>query len=229
MFRKLRDRARTLRASGLKLRRVLFSPFASRVLPPEARPASARQSRKKGPPETPVAPKEILDGPSGGVIRRAVDDRTAILEILIGLSKTVRAMLPDLAPTVEALVDRVKNLAGMIHRVEQGIDPGLNAEVDARIRATEQEPSSQARDRKLAFLAKQRASLDDMLSHRMTLQEQLESAGLALGTLRLDVMKLRSSGLPSAMADVTTATQEARALSHEIGHVLDALAEARRL
>ena len=61
------------------------------------------------------------------------------------------------------------------------------------------------------------------------LAQQLDSAGLALGNLRLDLIKLRSSGLQSALSDVSTATQEARALSREIGAVLDAAAEVRSL
>jgi hypothetical protein len=56
---------------------------------------------------------------------------------------------------------------------------------------------------------------------------QLESAGLALENLRLDLLKLRSSGVQAAIHDVQSATQEARALSREIGHVLEAAEEVR--
>ena len=55
------------------------------------------------------------------------------------------------------------------------------------------------------------------------------TAGLALQNLRLDLLKLKSSGLGTAMSDVTNATQEARALSREIGHAVDAAKEVRRL
>ena len=51
----------------------------------------------------------------------------------------------------------------------------------------------------------------------------------ALQNLRLDLLKLRSSGLESAMTDVASATQEARALSREIGNAVDAVREVRRL
>ena len=50
---------------------------------------------------------------------------------------------------------------------------------------------------------------------------------LALQNLRLDLLKLRSSGLESAMSDVASATQEARALSRDIGHVLEAAKQVR--
>jgi serine/threonine-protein kinase len=57
----------------------------------------------------------------------------------------------------------------------------------------------------------------------------MDNAGLALGNLRLDLIKFRSSGLESALTDVSTATQEARALSREIGAALEAAAEVRGL
>lgn len=68
-----------------------------------------------------------------------------------------------------------------------------------------------------------------MVERQNSLARQLESVGLALGNLRLDMIKLRSSGLQSALSDVSTATQEARALSREIDVVLEAAAEVRNI
>ena len=64
---------------------------------------------------------------------------------------------------------------------------------------------------------------------RRVLASQLESASLALRNLRLDLSKLRSSGLGTAMSDLNSATQEARAISREIGHAVDAVAEVKKL
>ena len=50
-----------------------------------------------------------------------------------------------------------------------------------------------------------------------------------LRNLRLDLSKLGSSGLGTAMSDLNSATQEARAISREIGHAVDAVAEVKRL
>jgi serine/threonine-protein kinase len=47
--------------------------------------------------------------------------------------------------------------------------------------------------------------------------------------VRLDLVKLRSGGIGSSLADLTNATQEARALSREIGYAMDAAADVRRL
>jgi hypothetical protein len=50
-----------------------------------------------------------------------------------------------------------------------------------------------------------------------------------LGNLRLDMVKLRTSGLQSGLSDVSSATQEVRALSREIGLMLEAAEEARSM
>jgi serine/threonine-protein kinase len=117
----------------------------------------------------------------------------------------------------------------MIHELEPSADPRLVEELDARIAEAEREQATPDDTRRLALLRRQRATLDGFVQRRAALERQLESAGLALGNLRLDLIKVQSSGLQSALSDVSTATQEARALSREIGVVLDAAAEVRSL
>jgi serine/threonine-protein kinase len=50
---------------------------------------------------------------------------------------------------------------------------------------------------------------------------------MALRSLRFDIVKLRTMG--SAGDDLTSATQEARALSRDLGHVIDAAEQTRQL
>ena len=64
---------------------------------------------------------------------------------------------------------------------------------------------------------------------RAALRRQLESAGMALQNIRLDLIRFRSSGLASALADVSSATQQGRALSREIATALEAVAEVNNL
>jgi serine/threonine protein kinase len=215
-------RGRSLRASGLKLRRVLLMPRARWVLPAPPPPPSERQIEK-------LAPREILDSPQGAAIRRAAEDRAAILNIVTNLPKPDRALLPDIEPAVRGLVERVAHLAQMVHRLDQSIDPHLIAQLDARIAEVESEGESPERERRLALLRRQRGTLEELVQRRAALARQLDSAGLALGNLRLDLLKLRSSGLQSALSDVSTATQEARALSREIGAALETVAEVKSL
>jgi len=96
--------------------------------------------------------------------------------------------------------------------------------------AAEAEKSGQGSaesDRRLRLLRRQREMLANLLTSRDTLSEQYESAGLLLQNLKLDLMRMRSSGLQSGLADVTSVTQEAQALSKEIGYVLAAADELR--
>jgi serine/threonine-protein kinase len=219
---KLMRRGRSLRASGLKLRRVLLKLRSRWVLPSPAPLPNQQQLAK-------LAPREVLESPYGAAIRRAAEDRAAILDIVAKLSKVDRALLPDVKPAVDGLVDRVAQLAQMVHRLDQSIDHRLMAELDARIADGQGDSDSAEGRRRLTLLQRQRATLEDLVQRRAALARQLDSAGLALGNLRLDLIKFRSSGLESALSDVSTATQEARALSKEISAVLEAAAEVRGL
>jgi serine/threonine-protein kinase len=219
---KLVRRGRSLRTSGLKIRRVLSKLRARSVLP-ALPPAPKQQQLIK------LAPREVLDSPHGAAIRRAAEDRAAILDIVSKLSKVDRALLPDVEPAVKGLVERVAQLAQMVYRLEQSIDHRLIAELDARIAGVANESGSVEGQRRLTLLQRQRATLEELVQRRVSLMRQLDSAGLALGNLRLDLIKFRSSGLESALSDVSTATQEARALSKEISAVLAAAAEVRGL
>jgi hypothetical protein len=215
-------RGKSLRESGLKLRRVLFTPRAKWLLPAPPSAPTEHQLEK-------LASREVLDGPEGGAIRRAAADRLAILDMLAKLPKHDRAFLPDLEATVKALVDRVAQLAEMLHRLNEGIDWRLIEELDRRIadaRGQEDTPEGQ---RRFGLLERQRESFQSLVRRRTELMRQIDSAGLALGSLRLDLIKFQASGLQSALADVSTATQEARALSRDIEALLDAAAEMRAL
>jgi serine/threonine-protein kinase len=222
MFAKLRRRGRSLRESGLELKRVFNAGSARTVLPTPAPAPTQKQLQK-------IAPREILDGPRGAIIRTAAEERTAILDIVAHLSKADRALLPDVEPTVNALVDRVAHLAKTLHRMDGDIDPNLAAEIDARLARANTDPSAAEDQRGLALLMRQRATMEELMQRRASLIQQMDNAALALGNLRLDLIKLRSSGLESAVRDVSTATQEARALSRDISTALDVAAEVKNL
>jgi serine/threonine protein kinase len=219
---KLWRRGRSLRESGLRLRRVLLMPRAKYVIPTAAKTPTEQAAAK-------LAPREVLETEHGAAIRRAVDDRAAIFDIWRKLSKHDKAQLPDLESTVNALVERVASLAQMAHRLDQSVDPRIVEEIEARIAAAERDVASPDIERRLTVLRRQRATCKEIVQRRAMLAQQLDNVGLALGSLRLDLINLRSSGLQSALADVSTATQEARALSREIGAVLDAAAEVEKL
>src|SRR5919108_2435769 len=177
-----------------------------------------------------LAPSDVLAGPHGAAVRRAAEDRAHIQIILRNLSKPDRELVPDVLPTVDALAERIALLAQMLHRLDHDVAPGTLERLEARIAEVEREsPSAIDHERRLSLLNRQRATLADLAERRARVARQLESAGLALENLRLDLLKLRSSGVQAAIHDVQSATQEARALSREIGHVLEAAEEVRKI
>jgi tRNA A-37 threonylcarbamoyl transferase component Bud32 len=186
---KLWRRGKSLRASGLQLRRVLLMPRAHWALPMR-KPSAIELELAK------LAPGDLLYSAEGDAIRQAVEDRAAISQIVAALTKAERAMLPDLTATVNALIERIAHVAQTLYRLGQETDPRL-----------------------VPKLAGQRAAL----------RTQLESAGLALQNIRLDLIRFRSSGLQSALSDASSATQQARALSREIAAALEAVGEVNNL
>jgi serine/threonine-protein kinase len=164
------------------------------------------------------------------VVRRAVADRAAILDAVRRMPKVDRRLLPDVIPTVNRLVERIAGLAPTLARLDADLQPNALTLLEERIAAAEhQGATTSEQERKIALLRRQRESLTDLVKRREMLLAQLESAGLLLQNLKLDLIKVRSSGVESTVQGVNNATQEARALSREIGYVLGAADEVRDL
>ena len=174
-----------------------------------------------------LAPPEVLAGAHGAAVRRAVEDQAAIGEAINKLPKTDRDMIPDVSPTVDSLVERIAALAVALHRIDDDVTPETIARIDERITATTNEPETAEREKKLTLLRRQRATLDDLLGRRDGLASQMDSASLMLQNIRLDLIVLRNAGVQSSIDEVSSATQEARALSRDIGHVLEAAKQVR--
>ena len=141
-----------------------------------------------------------------------------------------REMLPaDLSDTVNALVERVASVAMTLHRLDSDANGATLGLLDQRLEMLKRESDTTEQQRRVALLERQRTTLRDLLERRTALSSQLESASLALENLKLDLVRFRSAGVSSALDDVTSATKEARAVSRDIGHLLDAADEVRRL
>jgi len=184
---------------------------------PEARLPSARAD--------PVAPS-----PRAHLLRQARADRRTVDDVVARLSKDDQARIPDARATAEALHERILTLAATLDQLDGQFPGDRLPALDARIAALEQAPNAPGDgDRRLGLLKKQRDTLADVERSRAALAEQCESAGLLLQNLALDMLKMRSSGLESALGGVTSVTQEARSLSREIGYALEAADELRNI
>jgi serine/threonine protein kinase len=195
--------------------------------------ASARRAERFLPPPPDRAlsavPPDVMGGAHGAAVRRAMDDSSVVREALNRLGPLEKEMLPDVAPTVDALTERVASLAMTLHRLDIDVSGATLGTLDERIGQLKTDVDSSDRTRRLSLLERQRTSLHDLLSRRQTLLTQLESAGLALQNLKLDLLKLRSAGMEAAMEGGPSATQEARSVSRDIGHIIEVADDLRNI
>jgi serine/threonine-protein kinase len=218
----------SLWADGVRFRDV-FGRDASERIARRSRGASARVEREPAPEDYAgkLAPRDVLAGPYGAMIRRAVTDRAAALDALSRLSKPDRELIPDVGPSVDALAERVASLAQALHHLDEDVKPGTLEALDRQIAEAKAQPATPTGEKKIALLERQRATLDELAKRRETLVSQLDSAALMLQNMRLDLLALRSAGVQAAINDVSSATQEARALSRDIQIALEAARDIR--
>lgn len=206
-------------ADGISMRRIFLG--SRRSLPERAGQSARRQLAGLKP--------EILRGPHGAMVRRAVASQSAVHELLQDMSDRDRELLPqDLTETVDALAERVASIAQTVNRVDAGADGDSLRALDLRLEQLRGEPGTEV-ERRRALLERQRATLSDLLERRALLISQMENAALALDNLRLDLARYRSAGVSSALEEVTSATHLARAASRDIGRLLEAADEVRKM
>jgi serine/threonine-protein kinase len=175
-----------------------------------------------------LAPREVLAGPFGDTVRHAADDRRVAMDAMVRMPKADRDLIPDVGPTVDALAERVGALAQALHRLDEDVRPGAVEQLDQRIAALRAESADTPdHERRLALLERQRSTVADLAQRREALAAQIESAALMLQNVRLDLVALRSAGVQASIDSSSSATQEARALSRELGYVLDAAKKIR--
>ncbi|MCU0633788.1 MAG: protein kinase [Gemmatimonadaceae bacterium] len=171
----------------------------------------------------------LREGKVYATVRAAAADRIAIRDTIARLSDADRQMIPDATPTVDGLCDRVGSLAQHIARIDHDLSGNVRLELEEKLSALAHEAATPEVERRRALLERQRNSLDDLASRREGFVRQLESASIALRNLRFDLAKLRTSGVGAAINDVTSATQEARALSVDIARAMEVADEVRKI
>jgi serine/threonine-protein kinase len=174
-------------------------------------------------------PREVLEGRHGQRVRDAFAARAQIRSVLARLGESERSMLPEIQPTVESLVERVRTLAAALHALDTDASPDALVRLQARIAQTEALPeTAPERARRLELLERQLKTLTDLAERRTTLADQMESALLVLETMNLDLMRLRNSGLEARIHDQGPLTQEMQALARDVQRVAEAVDETRR-
>lgn len=161
---------------------------------------------------------------------RARDHHEGIVQTMRQLSTVDRELIPNVRPTIDALLEQVLVLGDALRRLEENVGSTSMDEVGLRIAALERESDHSGEwERKRDLLERQRTSIRELQQREADLKARFERATLLLENLRLDVLKLRSSGVASASEDVAGATQQARALSSDIRRALEAADEVKSI
>ncbi len=202
--------------TGYSWRDVLNRPAA-----PDAFGASLASRRTLGPAQA----DEF--GRHADTVQMARNDREAILKIMERVPPSERKLLPDVVQTIDALLKRAEDLARMLHGMSADVDEGALGRIESRIEAVRQHEEGSERDRQIDLLERQRQTLSDLLARRRRVEEQIESCVLAMQNVRFDLLRLRSAGVAAVLSDLTHATQQARALSRDVDHVIAAAGEIR--
>jgi len=207
--------------SGYSMRDVLNRPPAADALPAPSETGASSPAR----PLLEATTGEL--GKFAGQLEQMRRDHAAILRLVDRLPESERQMLPDVVPTVDALVQRANDLARMLLHMEGSIDDNAMAGIQSRIESLESEPDGPERTRRIELLQRQRESLDELLGRRGKVEAQLESCVLAVQNVRFDLLRLRSAGVQEVLSDLTSATQAARAMKIDVEAALDAAEEIR--
>lgn len=169
-------------------------------------------------------------GPTERAMARARDHHRGIVETMRQLSPVDRELVPNVQPTIDALLEQVLVLGDALRRLEENVGSTSIDDVSLRIAAIEREADHTGEwERKRELLERQRTSIKELQQRQADLRERFDRATLLLENLRLDVLKLRSSGVASASEDVVGATQQARALSSDIRRALEAADEVKSI
>ena len=161
-------------------------------------------------------------------IRQMRGDRAAIAKIVERLAPAERSLLPDVQPTVDALLGRAEELGRTLNQMEGSVDQRTLDRLDERIHGLEGQADDPDTARRLDLLKRQREMLADLMQRRAKVEAQFESCVLAIQNVRFDLLRLRSAGVGTALGDLTSATQQARALSVDVEAAISAAGEIRQ-
>lgn len=193
-------------------------------------PTPAAPTRATGAP--PEAPHVAASTATFGAHARAVDgargSRAELLRLVHTTPVADRAQLPDVESTSRELVARVETLATTLAATDALLaDRSLDA-IDREIAQLEaQEQASDAVARKLAMLHRTRRATAELEARRQTLAPQLDACLLALETMRMDLVRVRTGD--STLLHVTTLAQEAMQLAQEVDRAVASAQDLRQV
>ncbi len=212
--------------SGYSWRDVINRPPAADAI--EAPKSKKRGSEKRLPQAS--AAQEATTGDYGklaGQMRQLQADRQAIMQMVERLPDSERQLLPDIAPTVDALMNRAVELGRTLKQMEGEVDQSALDSLDGRLKELKSQGPGPERERRLDLMQRQRQTLFDLIERRTKVEAQFESCTLAIQNMRFDLLRLRSAGVSAVLDNLTMVTQQAKALAIDVNAAIDAAGEIR--
>ncbi|MEE8135418.1 MAG: hypothetical protein V3T56_10185, partial [Gemmatimonadales bacterium] len=118
-------------------------------------------------------------------------------------------------------------LGTMLRQMEGNVSNSSVDSLDSRIEALKAEGANPESDRRLSLLERQRTALVELVKRREKIEAQFESCVLAVQNVRFDLLRLRSAGVDAVLSDLTSATQQVRALQIDVEAAIDAAGEIK--
>ncbi len=194
---------------------------------PDSVSSGAKPPKIKG--LKPVAePKATEFGAYQDRMQQVYKDRGVILKLMSELSPTDREMLPEIVETTEGLYARAAQLAGTLGSMD-GLGIEDTPKIEARLTELRIRPAGEERDRQISLLEQQLQRCKELNTQRSQFADRFESCVLAMQNVRLDLMRLKQSGIGAVLNGLTMATQQARALSRDVDNAIVAAAEVKAL
>jgi serine/threonine-protein kinase len=208
--------------AGYSWRDVLHRPDA-----PDSVGSGTKPGRIKGVKQI-AAPRATDFGSYQERMQQVYKDREMILSLMSKLSTTDKEMLPDIVDTTEGLYARAAQLAETLNSMEGlGIDD--TPRIETRLAELRLRVAGEERDRQIALLEQQLKRCRELSGQRTQFADRFESCVLAMQNVRLDLMRLKQSGVGAVLGGLTMATQQARALSRDVDNAIGAAAEVKAL
>jgi tRNA A-37 threonylcarbamoyl transferase component Bud32 len=175
------------------------------------------------------APRPDEYGPFYDRIEAAFRDRKMILTLIQQLPAADRQMLPEeIVETTEGLYRRAGELARALYDLDTLFGEETPERIRHRLEVLAGQPDAPERERQIGILERQLKTATELMDRRNRIAAQFESSVLAMQNLRFDLLRLKSSGVGAVLGDLTTATQQARAISRDVDNAIAAAAEVKQ-
>jgi eukaryotic-like serine/threonine-protein kinase len=198
-------------------------------------PGGSRRARSPLPGETAPVPLPADNSPYGLALNQVRSDRDEIQRQLMSMTKSEREQIPDVGASADAVYRKAMQVAGTLAELDLRDSRDTPESIEREIADLEGKANpldyraSEERVRRLAHLKRQRRVVADLRKTRAEAETKLEHCRTLLRSMRLELLRYRSSGLSGTPRGLTMVTEQAQVVVKEMGYLSDAAAEVNAL